>query len=74
MVIDLISDGVLVEFLSRDSVCAAAGRLIAARDVPAIAMDLSTRRLVNNLLAVKCASALEIIGRVTEKVGRVTIH
>ena len=72
--IDLIRDGVRVEFRSRDSACAAAGNLPAARDVPAIEMDLSARRRVNKLLAAKRSSMLEIIDRLLRNVGPVKIQ
>ena len=72
--IDLIRDCELLEFLSWDSSCAAAGSLLAARDVPAIAIELNARRRVINLLAVKPWSTLEAIGFKLAKTRRVTVQ
>ena len=72
--IDLIRECELLEFLSRDSSCAAAGSLFAARDVPAIVIELNARRRVINLLAVKPWSTLEAIGFKLAKTRRVTVQ
>lgn len=72
--IDLIRDCGLVEFLSWDSSCAVAGNLLAARDVPAIAIELNACRRVINLLAVKAGLTLEVIGLMLAKTRRVTVQ
>lgn len=72
--IDLIRDCVLLEFLSRDSSCVAADIFLAARDVPAIAIEVNARRRVINLLAVKLWLTLEVIGFVLAKMRRVTVQ
>lgn len=72
--IDLIRECELLEFLSRDSSYAAAGSLFAARDVPAIAIELNARRRVINLLAVKPWSKFEAIGFKLAKTRRVTVQ
>lgn len=72
--IDLIRACVPGEFLSRDFSCAAAGSFLAARDVPAIAIELNTRRRVTNLLAVKLWVTLEVIGFVLARTRRVTVQ
>ena len=74
LVIDLIRECELLEFLSRDSSCAAAGSLFAARDVPAIAITLNARRRVINLLAVKPWLMLEAIGFKLAKTRGVTVQ
>ncbi len=74
LVIDWISGCVPVEFLSWDSPLAAAGNLFAARDVPAIAIELNARRRVINLLAVKPWLTLDVIGFMLVKTRRVTVE
>ena len=74
LVIDLIRDCGLLEFRSRDSSCSAEGSLFAARDVPAIAIELNARRRVINLLAVKPWLTLEAFGFMLAKARRVTVQ
>ena len=63
----------LSECLPRGSFCAA-GSLLAATDVPAIAIELNARRRVINLLAVKHGLRLTVVGFVLDEARRVTIQ